>query len=66
MSKVLVIELPDDADLAEAAGAVARAFDRVVDGTRVYAAIREDAEAVLRVSRKVEPPDPEEQEAASG
>ncbi len=65
MSKVLVIELPDDADLNMALRAVNAAIGSVIrpaiNDATAYGAIREDADRVLNVFRKVvATPDPQE------
>lgn len=47
--KVRVIRLPEQTDLTEAMHAVQQAIGPAIEGSRVYAAILDDAEAVLRV-----------------
>jgi hypothetical protein len=49
MAKVLVIELPDETDLAAVLRAVESVLGSLPDGARVFGAIREDAETVLAV-----------------
>ncbi len=49
MSKVLVIELPDETDLTETIKAMNAVQVANIDRCRVFAAVREDAEAVLAV-----------------
>jgi hypothetical protein len=49
MAKVLVLELPDDADLAAAIRAVEGALGVLPQGSRVFGAISPDADRVLAV-----------------
>ncbi len=49
MSKVLVIELPDGTDLTETIKAMNAVQVANIERCRVFAAVREDAEAVLAV-----------------
>jgi hypothetical protein len=49
MAKVLVLEIPDDTDLTMAIRAVGAALGGLPEGSRVFGAIREDAEQVLAV-----------------
>jgi hypothetical protein len=56
MSKLLVLELDDDADLTEVIHAIRAATDPPLHAIRVFVAIREDADRVLAVFT----PDPQE------
>jgi hypothetical protein len=49
MAKVLVLQLPDDADLTAAIRAVEASLGVLPQGSRVFGAIREDADRVLAV-----------------
>lgn len=65
MSKVLVIELADNVDLNMALRAVNAAIGSVIgpaiNDATAYGAIREDADRILSVFRKVEKdPDPQQ------
>src|SRR5262245_64359215 len=64
MSKLLVIELPEETNLTEAIqalNAVQATIGLSIGRCRVFAAIREDADAVLRVFNAASPdPDPQE------
>ncbi len=61
MSKVLVIELPDGTNLTETIKAMNAVQVANIERCRVFAAVREDAEAVLAVfdANKADP-DPQE------
>jgi len=61
VSKVLVIELPDGTDLVETIKAMNAVQVANIDRCRVFAAVRENAEAVLAVfdANKADP-DPQE------
>jgi len=61
MSKVLVIELPDETDLAETIKAMNAVQVANIDRCRVFAAVRENAEAVLAAfDANKAGPDPQE------
>ena len=49
MSKVLVIELPDDADIIQVLHAIRINALEHIHGSRVHAAIKDDAAKVLSV-----------------
>jgi hypothetical protein len=61
MSKVLVIELPDETDLTSTIKAMNAVQVANIERCRVFAAVGEDAEAVLAVfdANKADP-DPQE------